>query len=481
MSGSVRIEKTGKPVIYVVTDNFILDAKSAAEDTGMPRLRMITVPADEYYKRRYSEEDVKPVALAAIGGLIDGLTRPLSAEEASTKPKQTQDAGTIKFTAATYAEALEKFNQTFLDNHWGSGLPLVPPTAERVNWMLTGTTRSPGEVIGTVEPKRGKATIEKIAINAVMAGAKPEYLPVIIAAMEGLTDKDYDLLHVMASTGSFTLQVVVDGPIGEEIGMNSGIGLLGYGFRANNTIGHALRLCLINMGMLWPAENDMALVGRPSSHTFYVFAENQRNSPWVPYHVSIGHKKEESCVTVMTVGSYSASSAGLVAFGGGAVFPWTPQQLLDNIVKTIMIGRNMIPVWKASTAIPSPQKHFLVLHPEFVMELNRLSYTRQKLQQYLYDRTRIPYEELTAKEVAAFRRRLADKEIPADRVAVFEDSLKPGGKVPMLLRPEDCLVFVAGGIPGYSFGDSYFSIPPHGVTAVMTKTIHGAALTKAGK
>ncbi len=447
----------------------------------MPRLRMITVPADEYYKRRYSLEDIKPVALAAINGLIDGLTRPLTAEEASTKPKQAQAAGTIKFTAATYAEALEKFNQEFLDNHWGSGLPLVPPTAERVKWMLAGTTRSPNEVIGTVEPKRGKATIEKIAINAVMAGAKPEYLPVIIAAMEGLTDKNYDLLHVMASTGSFTLQVVVDGPIAEEIGMNSGIGLLGYGFRANNAIGYALRLCLINTGLLWPAVNDMALVGRPSSHTFYVFAENQRNNPWGPYHVSEGYKKEESCVTVMTVGSYSASSAGLVAFGGGAVFPWTPQQLLDNMVKTIMVGRNMDTVWKLGTAIPAPQKHFLVLHPEFVMELDRLGYTRKKMQQYLYGRSRVPYEELSAKEVAAFKRRLADKEIPADRVAVFEESLKAGGKVPMLLRPEDCVIFVAGGIPGYSFGDSYFSIPPHGTAAFMTRTIHGAALTKAGK
>ena len=132
----------------------------------------------------------------------------------------------------------------------------------------------------------------------------------------------------------------------------------------------------------------------------------------------------------MTVGSYSASSAGLVAFGGGAVFPWTPQQLLDNMVKTIMVGRNMDTVWKLGTAIPAPQKHFLVLHPEFVMELDRLGYTRKKMQQYLYDRSRVPYEELSAKEVAAFKRRLADKEIPADRVAVFEESLKAGGKCP---------------------------------------------------
>jgi len=468
-------------VVFVVTDNFIRDAKSGAEDVGMPMLRMTALPADEYYKNRYSVDDVKGVAAAAVDGIIEGLTRPLSEEEGSTKAKEPESARTIKITAETYEAAVERFNQIFVDNHWGSGLPLLPPTAERVKWMLSGTTRSPDEAIGTVAPKNGRATVEKIAINAVMAGAKPEYLPVIIAAVEALTDKRFDLLHVMASTGSFTLQIVVNGPITEEIGMNSGIGLIGYGFRANSTIGHAVRLCLINLGLLWPAENDMALIGRPSSDTFYIFAENERYNPWGPFHVSLGYKKEDSCVTVMTVGGYASSAVGLTVFGGGAVIPWKAQELLDNIVKTIMAGRGTIPMWKAGTAIPSPEKHFLVLHPEFAMELARLGYTRRTLQQYLYDRASIRYEDLSEKEIASFKRRLAAKEIPEDRVAVFEGSLKPGGKVPMLLRPEDCVVFVAGGIPGYSFGTSYFSIPIYAPTAVMTKQIRGATLTKGGR
>ena len=468
-------------MVFVVTDNFVADAKSAAEDVGMPMVRMAVLPADEYYKRRYSVDDVKPVAAAAVDAIVGGLTRPLTKEEASTKAKQAETARTIKITAETYGAAVEKFNEMFLANHWGSGLPLLPPTAERVKWMLGGTTRSPDEVVGTVAPKNGKATIEKIAINAVMAGAKPEYLPVIIAAMEALTDKSFDLLHVMASTGSFTLQIVVNGPIAEEIGMNSGIGLIGYGFRANSTIGHAVRLCLINLGLLWPAENDMALIGRPSSDTFYVFSENERYNPWGPYHVSLGYKKEDSCVTVMTVGGYASSAIGLTVFGGGAVIPWKPQELLDNIVKTIMTGRHTILLWKAGTAVPSPERHFLVLHPEFAMELARLGYTRKTLQQYLYDRASIPYEELNANEIASFRRRLAAKEIPEDRIAVFEESLKPGGKVPVLLGPEDCVLFVAGGIPGYSFGTSYFSIPIYAPTAVMTKPVHDATLTKAGR
>jgi len=481
VAGSVRIDKIGKPVVFVVTDNFIHDAKSAAEDTGIPRLRMVTVPADEYYKRRVSREEVAPVAVAAVDALIDGLLRPLTEEERGTTAKQVEMAPTIKIIAESYDAALEKFNQLFLDNHWGSGLPLVPPTPERVKRMLAGTMRSPQEVIGTVAPKNGKATIEKIAVNAVMAGARPEYLPVIIAAMEALTDRSYDLLHVMASTGSFTLQIVVNGPIAEEIGMNSGIGLLGYGFRANNTIGHALRLSLINLGHLWPGENDMALIGRPSSHTFYVFSENERNDPWEPYHVSLGYKKGDSCVTVSTVGSYSASLSGLVAFGGGAVFPWTPQSLLDNMVRTIKMSRDMMTVWKFGTAVPSPGKQFLVLNTEFAMELNRKGFTRKKLQEYLYEQSRIPYEQLSPKEIASVRRRLADREIPDDQVAVFEESLKPGGMVPLLIRPEHSYIFVAGGIPGYSFGTSYFSTPPYGATAVLTKAIRGAVLTKAGR
>jgi hypothetical protein len=480
VAGSVRLDKTGKPTLFVVTDNFIHDAKSSAEDNGMPGLRMVTVPAREYYKRRISREEVKPVAVGAIDAIIDALTRPLTSEEANPKSKQVQMVQTIEITAESYDLALEKFNQLFLDNHWGSGLPLVPPTPERVKWMLTGTIRSPQEVIGTVAPKKGVATIEKIAINAVMAGAKPEYLPVIIAAMEAITDKNYDLLHVMASTGSFTLLIQVNGPIAREINMNSGIGFLGYGWRANDTIGYAVRLSLINLGHLWPAENDMALIGRPSSHTFYTFAENEENSPWEPYHVSFGYKPEDSCVTVSTINTYT-SLGSMTVFGGGAVTPWTPQSILDNIVKSMSRDRAFMTIWKRGTAISSPSRHTLLLHPEFAMELNRRGFTRKSLQKYLYERTSILYEELSPKEIQAVQRRIEAGEIPQDRIPAFKEALKPGGKVPLLERQEDIHIIVAGGIPGYTFGTFYFSTPPYNTTSLQTKLIRGATLTQVGR
>jgi hypothetical protein len=446
----------------------------------MPGLRIVTVPVEEYYRRRITRKEVEPVAIGAIDALVDALVAPFAAGETDGGPGQGPAAETIQIMGKSYEAALEEFYQLFLGNHWGSGLPLMPPTKERVQWMLSGTSRAPEEVIGTVAPKNGIATIERIAVNSVMAGARPEYLPVIVAAMEALTDRRFDLLHMTASTGSFTLQIIVTGPIAGQINMNAGIGLLGYGWRANNTIGHAIRLCLINIGMAWPQENDMALMGRPSSHTFQTFAENQAKSPWEPYHVSLGFEEGDSCVTVATAVSHSSQGATTV-FGGGAVEPWTPQIILDNIVNAIARGRSGMTVWKLGSAIPSPQRHNLFLHPELAVELDRMGYTRKSLCEYLYGRAAVAYEDLTPAEKQSVERRITDGEIPQSRVAAFREGLKPGGRVPILHSPEDCRIIVAGGSPGYSFGTSYFSIPPYATTSILTKRIHGAVLTEAGR
>jgi hypothetical protein len=342
--------------------------------------------------------------------------------------------------------------------------------------MLEGTSRSPGEIIGTVAPKNGTATIEKIAINSVMAGAKPEYLPVIIAAMEGITDPDYDDLHVLTSTGAFNIAIMVSGPIAKEINVNSGIGFLGYGWRANSTIGRAVRLCLINIGRLWPGENDMAVTGRPSPHAFYVFAENHDLSPWPPFHVTQGFNADDSCVTVSTVGSSPGNN-----YGGGAVATWTAQGMLDSIARSLLNTRGGMRIWKRGGPVPSPSKYILFFQPEFAMELDRMGYTREGVQKYLYERAAIPYEDLTPAEIATIQPRIDSGEIPKDRVPVFEDAMKPGGKLPLLDRPEDLRIVVVGGIPGYTFSMSYFREGLYAPTSDQTKLIRGATLTKAGR
>lgn len=470
VAGSIRFEKLGKPVVYLVADNFMEDAASSAEDNGMPGLRMVGLPAHAYYKNRISRELVAPLAQDALADIIAGLTRPMSSGEIQPRSGVKHSQETIRYSAPTYEEALETFNQNFLDNHWGSGLPLIPPTPGRVQWMLTGTHRSPGEVICTVPPKNGIATVEKIAVNAVMAGARPEYLPVIIAVMEAITDKRFDLLHLTASTGSFSLNIMVNGPIVEQIGLNSGIGLLGYGFRANNTIGHAVRLCLINLGHVWPAQNDMALIGRPSSHTCQVFGENQTQSPWPPYHVLQGYTARTSCVTAYTAMSH-AGPGGAFILGGGAVEFWSAQSLLNNMHLALRGARRHMALWKLESAISSPPRFMFVLHPEAAVEFHRLGYDQRKLQLVLFEECKIPVSQLTTEEIASVRRRLADGEIPETQRPLVVSALAQEGAIPLLLRPEDIHIAVAGGIPGYSFVTSYFAIPPYAETSILTKPI----------
>lgn len=432
----------------------------------MPGLRLAVLPGREYYARRINTKEIEPIALNAIDQLISGLTQPLSEEEERPRQKYLKPTETLKIEAESYESAIEKFNQLFIDQHWGSGLPLIPPTKERVDWMLRGTRRSPQEIIGTVAPKNGIATIEKIAINSVMAGAKPEYLPVIIAAMEGFLDKDFDLLHMTTSSGSFLPAIIVNGPITKEINMNSGIGLLGHGWRANNTIGHAIRLNLINLGHLWPGENDMALIGRLSSHTFFTFAENEEQSPWEPYHVSLGYKKDESAVTVSTIGGYTS---GLTILGGGAVEIWSAQSILERMISLISGNRRIFGLFKRGQANPMahPSRFIFVIHPELAWELNRLGYSRESLQKYLYEKTCISYENLTPQEIKGLEERidasmvgdvLRYDRIPSDRMPIFQEALHLKGKVPVVISPNDIAIIVAGGFPGYSFVMSYFRV-----------------------
>jgi hypothetical protein len=457
------------PGVYFTTTEFLDDAKSAAKDRGMPGVRTLALPADKYYVARANKQEVQPIAEAFFDKMVAALTRPLTAEEAHPDQARKQlESANIKVTGKDFLDASEKLNELFLDNHWADGLPIVPPTPELVKAMEAGTTRSPKEIIGQVAPKNGTATVEKIAINSVMAGAKPEYFPVILAAMEGFLDKHYDLTHVVASTGSFTPVVLVDGPVAQELGFNSGIGMLGNGWRANSTVGRALQLSLLNLGQTWPQVNFMGLTGRLEAYTFYTFAEDTAKSPWEPYNVSQGFQAGDSTVTV-------SSSGNPVIFGGGAVAPWTAQGVIDQIATQI---RNRGVVW------PHAQKHILVLHPDCAVELANHGYTRKSLQEYLYEQTRVPYEKLNKQvsfgqgtEEEFIRASIADGRIRPDRAQIFLDNLKPGGRLPVVQSPDDFHIVVAGGSPGY---DLLFTYPGTN-WAHQTVKITGATLTKAGQ
>jgi hypothetical protein len=373
----MQMEKLGVPGVLIVSSQFLADARSAAADWAMPNIRIVAIPSDKWYRFRGTLEEVRPLAEAALEPIIKALATPLTPQEAKPPQQAKVQLPPVKVTADSYAEAVEKLNAQFLKNHMGDGLPLVPPTKQAVEAMLKGTTRPRDEVLGKVPMKFGIATVEKIAINAVMAGARPEYFPVILTAMDAFCAGEF--WHMMGSSGSFTLLIMVNGPIAKEIDMNSGIGFLGDCWRANSTIGRSVRLATRNIGHTWPAENDMALVGRPSAHTFFTFAENEDMDPWEPYHVSMGYKKEDSTVTLTKVGSYFGASGQTV--GGGAVATWTAQSILDGMARLATFKGSGYCTW---------------FHPEAAQALVDGGFTsRSKIQEWFAGKTGVLAKNVT--------------------------------------------------------------------------------------
>ena len=204
-------------------------------------------------------------------------------------------------------------HELMYERGWSDGLPLAPPTEERVLKMLSGTNRSPAEVIGIIPPDNVPGTIEKIAINAVMAGCKPEYFPVVLAAVEAACLDEFCMHGVLATTYFSAPIVIVNGPIVDEIGMNWGHNVLGQGNRANSTIGRALQLVIRNIGGGRPGGVDRATLGQPGKVGF-CFAEREHDSPWESLAVERGLRPHQSAVTL---------------FAGGGVHPVGDQKSRD--------------------------------------------------------------------------------------------------------------------------------------------------------
>ena len=194
----------------------------------------------------------------------------------------------------------EAVQALYLESGWTDGLPIMPPTLERVEAMLASTPLSPQDIIGEIPPNWGSATVEKLAVNAMMAGCRPEYLPVIIAAVEAMCDEVFNLYAIQATTHPCAPLIIVNGPICEELGLHGGSGAFGPGWQPNATIGRAVRLMMINVFEQRPGLLDQGCMGSLAKHGV-CFGEDEEGSPWSPFHVSRGFKLEDSTVTVATI------------------------------------------------------------------------------------------------------------------------------------------------------------------------------------
>lgn len=186
----------------------------------------------------------------------------------------------------------------FFDKPWSDGLPVVIPTEKRIDRMLAGTVRDPEEPLGPVAPAMETATVYSIAVHAVMAGCEPAYMPVLLAGMEAILEDRFNLNLVQATTSVGAPLMVVNGPYAKEIGLHGGAGCFGPGFRANATIGRAVRLIMMNLGGGLPGVTCLSGFGGPWRYTYCV-SENEAESPWEPYSVSKGFSPDENVVSVI--------------------------------------------------------------------------------------------------------------------------------------------------------------------------------------
>jgi hypothetical protein len=328
---SILLEKRGIPGAYIVDEPFIDDVQVTCEKEGMPALRRVNVihPCGAV-----PDSDMPRI----MKEIVKTLTAPLTKEEQQTGILKPKPVPRIAVTGA-----LSEVHDLFSKNRWTDGLPIIPPTEDKVKEMLKGTSHPPDKiVVEKMLPESWRVTVEKVAINGVMAGCKPEYMPVLMAMVEAFSKEQFS--SAVRSTNSFSFMTVVNGPIAGEIGMNSGINALGAGTRndANASIGRFLRLAIINLGGSDTSVSDMSSQGNPSKFSF-AFAENEEKSPWEPFHVSMGFKKNESVVTIFSGGwNHAGNDPGLdvvARYIAHFELPWGVAVMIDPLAARQLLAK----------------------------------------------------------------------------------------------------------------------------------------------
>ena len=365
----------------------------------MPGVRVVseTVPCECTV-----EEDIEAGVTAVIGDIIAALTKPLTDEEKSPQPKEVE-----KFSRIIFKGTLEEVNRFFYQRGWTDGLPIIPPTEEAVAEMLMGTDLPPDHVVTKIIPRMGKATVEKIAINAVMAGALPTYMPVLIAASQAVMDPKTRFDTFEVSTGSWAPFWIINGPIRNDIRVNCSSGALSPGDIANATIGRAMSLIVKNIGGARKAVEDMGVLGNPGKYTL-VLGEYEEESPWEPLHVERGYKKEDNTLTVFFPNTYNQRIPSRTDANG----------ILSAIVNNVRGGGGMA----CFLLIPSHAKY-----------LFSEGWTKKKVMEYISENAIAPS--------------LPGAPVPAD-----QSTSQPQASTRRMFPDLDSMIIVVAGGPGVFMG-----------------------------
>jgi hypothetical protein len=401
-------EDLGKPAVAICNQGFAPDASSAAAIKGMPGLRVVpeAVPSECSVMAQ-----IEAGISAAIDDIITALTKPLTEEEKSPKREAEKPSKII------FKGNLEEVNRFFYRRGWGDGLPIIPPTEEAVAEMLTGTDLPPDHIVEKIIPRLGKATVEKIAINAVMAGALPTYMPLLIAGVQGVMDPRASFGTTEVSTASWIPFWIINGPIRHDLHINSGAGAMSPGDIANATIGRAMGLIIKNIGGARKGIEDMGIYGNSGKYSM-VTGENEEESPWEPLHVDQGFKKEDSTITVSFPFAYSF----IMGYGSDA------KGILQRIIYNIRRGQTTV-----------------IMNTQHARALAEEGWTKKDIAEFVSEYARVPahshpmyalmYEQASSE-------RQGGRRVPAN----------PNYSVRIIPNPDLIRIIVAGGPGGTGIG-----------------------------
>jgi hypothetical protein len=362
-------------------------------------------------------EVYNPAGIRQDGVYVDELLKKAMTETKKIRPPLAAQFPKVKVEKVPVArDAFSEINDLFHKRGWTDGLPIIPPTRERVQEMLKGTDLSPDQVVGIIELMKGQATVEKTAVNAVMAGCRPEYMPVLIAAVQAIAEADFGLYGLSSTTNPDTPMIIVNGPIAKQLDINFGTNALGRGWTANATIGRALHLIVNNIGGSWPGVTDMSCLGTPGDFTM-MLAENEEMNPWQSLHVERGYPKGANVVTVMG----AEGTRNLVGSG------------LNSKAYLRMVSDHLI-----GSESPHRSVVLLIIAQDTAAMLAREGWTKAKIREFIHQNARIPFSRYKERFIDTGRSKEASGEVLQAK--------DPNAMIPV--PAIDTLIILVSGGPG---------------------------------
>ncbi len=445
LRASEACERAGFPTSSLVCEGFLGQAAATSVGLGMPNLPVAMIPGHPGAQ-----------SVAELRANVHNVTAPQVIENLLLQPASREILAEPGAREIVFGGTFEEVNAHFYEREWSDGLPIVPPTLEKIETFLSFTDRVPEESLGILLPENRAATIWAVAVNGVMAGCRPEYMPILVALVEAMADPVYGVEHSGNTPGADTL-IILNGPIIKDLNFNYTQGVLRDGFMANTSVGRFWRLALRNIAGFLPHKTDKGTFGNSFR---VVLAENEdalARIGWPPHSVDMGFAAGDNVVTI----SRQTSGAVMASVTGS-----TPEEMMPYIADGVGKQTGWEIVFTVGSLSIGTLRPVLVLSPILAETLARAGWSKDDVKRYLFEHAR-----MAAWRVEAFTEKWADFRIGSLERQVnlgrlpqdFHTSDDPNRLVPIVLKPDDFIVLVAGDplrTNAYTFGhNGYLGFP----------------------